>query len=193
MPRQGQPRSPEPWSCETRGRFPSRPLNSLPWALGTACCRSNCKKEALSGPGVRGVQTRQGHGASQKLSSLPWPFSPAAAASAAGTDPAKQRGVTVDPGGALAEGREGRRRSLPRCGTDSLWGEGEERFPRRIPKPLLGSKVVNWASCEFSTFSLLLWVSLLPCGYFHSVLGTDFIFLYWSTLPEPFVSFSVLL
>lgn len=104
----------------------------------------------------------------------------------------------MDPGGALAEGREGRRRSLPRCRTPcgaGGWGggDGEERFPKRIPKPLLGSIVGSWASGEFSTFSLLLWLSLLPCGYFHSVPGTDLIFLYWSTLLEPFVSFSVLL
>lgn len=157
---------------------------TLPWALGTACCRSNCKKEALSGPGVRGVQARQGRGASQKLSFLPWPFSPVAA----GTDPAKQKGVTVDPGGALAEGREGRRRSLPRFRTCC-----EKHFPSRIPKSLLGSTVGSWASGEFSAFSLLLWLSLLPCDYFHSVPGTDLIFLNWSTLPEPFVSFSVLL
>lgn len=30
-----------------------------------------------------------------------------------------------------------------------LWGEGEERFPRWIPMPLLGSTVSSWASASF--------------------------------------------
>lgn len=70
-------RAPGPWSSKNPPAVPIPTTQHSAWgALGTARCRSNCKKEALSTKGT-GVQTGDGEGA-ERNSFLTQAFSPVA-------------------------------------------------------------------------------------------------------------------